>query len=276
MGNCIYCGQPAGFIKRSHKKCKKNHEYGKLEIIYLVSQTGSKGGDIGQLEAQIEQISKTSSIAEQNIKSLITTGWEKAVTLAFEDGILSEQEETSLVELKEYFSLSQELLDKNGAFTKIVKGSVLRDILEGKIPEKMTINGNIPFNIQKSEKLIWVFQNVDYYEEKTRTSYVGGSQGVSFRIAKGVYYRTGNFKGEKVQTSETIHADTGLFGVTNKHIYFAGSSKRFRIAYSKIVAFEPYSDGIGVQRDAATAKPQSFTTGDGWFTYNLITNLAQM
>jgi len=31
-----------------------------------------------------------------------------------------------------------------------------------------------------------------------------------------------------------------------------------------------------VQRDAQTAKAQSFQTGDGWFTYNLITNLAQM
>jgi hypothetical protein len=93
---------------------------------------------------------------------------------------------------------------------------------------------------------------------------------VSIRIAKGLYYRTGAFKGERVQTS-----DTGPLSVTNKHIYFAGPSKRFRIAYNKIVAFEPFSDGIGVQRDAQTARPQLFATGDGWFTYNLITNLAQ-
>ncbi len=123
---------------------------------------------------------------------------------------------------------------------------------------------------------MWVFQNVDYYEEKIRTRYVGGFQGVSIRIAKGLYYRTSAFKGERVQTSQTIHADIGLLGVTNKHIYFEGPSKRFRINYNKIVSFEPFSDGIGVQRDAQTAKPQSFSTGDGWFTYNLITNLAQM
>lgn len=140
----------------------------------------------------------------------------------------------------------------------------------------MKIDGGLPFNLQKSEKVVWVFQGVNYYEEKTRTRYVGGSHGVSVRIAKGLYYRTGAFKGERVQTSETVHANTGLLGVTNKHIYFAGPSKRFRIAYNKIVAFEPFSHGIGVQRDAQTAKPQSFLTGDGWFTYNLITNLAQM
>ena len=40
--------------------------------------------------------------------------------------------------------------------------------------------------------------------------------------------------------------------------------------------FEPYDDGFGIMRDAQTAKPQSFRTGDGWFAFNLATNLAQM
>lgn len=154
--------------------------------------------------------------------------------------------------------------------------TALRDLLNGSLPERMEFDGDLPFNLQKTEKMVWLFQNVDYYEQKTHTQYVGGSRGVSVRVAKGLYLRAGAFKGERVQTSETVHADTGLLGVTNKHIYFAGPSKRFRVAYSKIVAFEAYSDGIGIQRDAQTAKPQSFVTNDGWFTYNLITNLAQM
>lgn len=207
---------------------------------------------------------------------MVASGWEKAVDLAFDDGLLSEKEESALSELKEHFGLSQQILDRTGAYSKLVKGAVLRDIMNGNLPERMKIDGNLPFNLQKTEKVVWVFQNINYYEEKSRTRYVGGSQGVSIRIAKGLYYRAGSFKAERVQTSETIHADTGLLGVTDKHIYFAGPSKRFRIAYNKIVAFEPFSDGIGVQGDAQTAKPQSFQTGDGWFTYNLITNLAQM
>lgn len=67
-----------------------------------------------------------------------------------------------------------------------------------------------------------------------------------------------------------------MLGLSSKHIYFAGSHKRFRIRYDKIVSFEPYCDGVGLQRDAATAKPQAFKTGDGWFTYNLIRNLAHL
>lgn len=276
MGQCIYCEKPAGFLKKAHKECKQQHERGKSEVISLVGKIGAEGGDLHRLESSIEHVASTSFIDKDTLNSLVASGWERAVNIAFDDDLLSEEEESALSELKEHFSLPQQILDRNGAYSKLVKGAVLRDIMNGNLPERMKIDGGLPFNLQKSEKVVWVFQGVNYYEEKTRTRYVGGSQGVSVRIAKGLYYRTGAFKGERVQTSETVHADTGLLGVTNKHIYFAGPSKRFRIAYNKIVTFEPFSDGIGVQRDAQTAKPQSFQTGDGWFTYNLITNLAQM
>ena len=61
----------------------------------------------------------------------------------------------------------------------------------------------------------------------------------------------------------TVHADTGLLGLTTKHVHFAGSRKRFRVRYDKIVAFDSYEDGFGIMRDAQTAKPQAFRTGDG-------------
>jgi hypothetical protein len=36
---------------------------------------------------------------------------------------------------------------------------------------------------------------------------------------------------------------------------------------------DPYEDGIGLQKDGATAKPLIFKNIDGWFTYNAISNL---
>ena len=276
MGKCLYCGKPAGFLKSSHKDCKQKHEQGKSEIISMVSNMGAKGGDLLHLEGSIKQIASMSFINDESLKSIIVQGWEKAVDIAFDDNLLSEQEESSLGKIIEHFALSQQVLDKKGAYSRLVKGTVLRDIMEGNLPERMKVDGNLPFNLHKAEKIVWVFRDVNYYEQKNRTRYVGGSKGVSIRIAKGVYYRVGAFKGERVQTPETVHVDTGLLGVTNKHIYFAGPAKGFRIAYNKIVSFEPFFDGIGIQRDAQTAKPQSFQTGDGWFTYNLITNLAQL
>lgn len=42
-----------------------------------------------------------------------------------------------------------------------------------------------------------------------------------------------------------------------------------------VVPSDPCTDGNCAMRDAETAKPQEFRTGDGWFIYNLVTNLAQ-
>ncbi len=61
-----------------------------------------------------------------------------------------------------------------------------------------------------------------------------------------------------------------------KDIYFSGPKKKFRVRYDKIVDFDPYDDGFGIMKDNQTAKPQAFRTGDGWFSYNLAVNLAQM
>lgn len=276
MGNCKYCGKSAGFLSKAHKECEKKFNDGTNEIIMSIGKDCISGNDLNILENKIKEMASNSYISDNLIKNLIISGWENAVKRAFDDGILTEEEEKNIINMMDHFLLNRNVLDNNGAYTKVVKGAVLRDILNGKIPDRVRVDGELPFNFQKKEKLVWLFQKVDYYEQKVRHRYEGGMQGVSIRLAKGLYYRTGAFKGRRVETTETIHSDIGLFGVTDKHIYFAGSNKKFRVNYCKIVCFDPYSDGIGIQRDASTAKPQLFITGDGWFTYNLIMNLAQL
>lgn len=144
------------------------------------------------------------------------------------------------------------------------------------MPQNIVIEGSLPINFQKGENPVWLFPNSEYLEDRTKRHYVGASHGVSIRVMKGVYYRTSAFKGNAIERTERTHIDTGWVVPTNKNIYFAGPSKSLRVPYSKIVSFLPFSDGFGILRDTATAKPQIFVTGDGWFSYNLVTNLAQL
>jgi hypothetical protein len=173
------------------------------------------------------------------------------------------------------FGLGQAELDKRGTFTQLTKAAVLRDVFEGKIPDRVHVGG-VGINLQKGEKIAWVFPHAEYFTMKTYRTFVGRSQGVSIRVMKGVYYRTGSFQGRPVEHSQMVSLGGGPLVVTNKNLTFVGPTKAIRIPYGKVVAFEPYSDGIGIQRDAASAKPEIFKTGDGWFTYNLVTNLSQL
>ena len=80
--------------------------------------------------------------------------------------------------------------------------------------------------------------------------------------------RSGSWRWE-----ETVQQDTGLLGFSTKHICSSGPKKKFRVRYDRTLDFEPFSDGLGLMRNAQTAKPQSFRAGDGWFAYNLPVNL---
>ena len=207
---------------------------------------------------------------------LLIRAWETAVQGALEDGLLSLDEENALARYADYFSLTQQDLDRNGVQTSLVQAAVLRDVTQGIIPKRQRVNGAVPFNLMKSEQLVWVIQGVDYLETVVRRERRGSSQGLSIRVALGLYYRPSTFRSRPIEWEETVHADTGMLGLTTKHVYFARSRNRFRLRYDKIVAFEPFSDGSGIMRDAQTAKPQTFRTGDGWFAYNLAANLAQV
>lgn len=285
MGNCKYCSKPAGLFRHKHKECEAKYleekrqreqkiESDKKEILALAESVSLGQGRVEDLQDKIK--SASDSLDTFTSQRLLIEAWGRAVDKCLEDKILSADEEANLTAFLKTFSIIQGDADKNGAYTRVAQAAVLRDLVEGKIPERVKIQGNMPFNLKKDEKIVWLFKGVQYIEQKTRRQFVGGSQGVSIRIARGVYYRVGAFKGQPVERTESVHVDTGMLAVTDQHLYFGGSTKSFRVPYNKIVSFTPYSDGIGIQRDAASAKPQAFIVGDGWFVNNLVTNLSRV
>ncbi len=276
MGNCIYCNESAGFLRRKHKDCYRKNQEGVCQVTSLIDKYILSDDQLSSLEQEISSISPSHYLASQQIKNILSSVWENTVDKVLDDGVLTKEEEEKLVRFKEHFNLTQDELNKREGIIRLTKAAVLRDILEGKIPKRVIISDQNPFNLQKNETLIWVFSRTEYLEDRVVKQYAGRSTGVSIRIAKGIYYRTNEFKGYPVIHTEKRSIDIGSLGITNKHIYFVGSSKIFRVNLQKIVSFTPYDDGVGIQKDNATAKPQTFITGDGWFTYNLLCNLPQL
>ncbi len=228
------------------------------------------------LSNRISEIATGHYVSQDVVKNLVVKEWAKVLDEFLEDGILGEDQENRLTKVADEFHLEPENLNlESNAHTRAQQAHVLRNIMNGIFP-KIKIEGQMPVNLQKNEKIAWVFTAASYLEDKIRRSYVGSSKGISVRLAKGLYYRTGAFKGQPIERQERIHIDTGAVIITDKHLYFAGPNKSLRVPYKKIVSFLPFNDGIGFIRDAQTAKPQIFVTGYGWFAYNLVTNLAKL
>lgn len=276
MGNCRHCKKSAGWLRSVHKECAVKFEHGTKLIASLVADAIQHEESLTSFYDQAREVAKEHFLAEQDIEGLVVKGFGHAVDAALDDHLLSEAEEEHLGRTLQALELPHDKVAADGTLEKIRKGRVLRELVNGRLPDTIDYQGRLPFNFQKGERLVWHFEAVQYYEMKTKREFVGRSQGVSVRLARGVYYRTGSFRGNPVETTSFEHVDTGVFAFTNKHLYFSGAKKSFRIAYAKIVSFTPYSDGIGLHRDAASAKPQLFVTVDGWFTYNLAVNLSEL
>ena len=274
MGTCRHCGHSAGWFRSIHPACQQKHDDGWNQMISLTTDAARGAYDLDMLHKQLTSLAESSYIPDSQMRQAAVEGWERALAGFLEDRVFSAEEQAHLEAFANRFNLSEQDLDVNGASTRAAMAVGLRNIIEGKLPSWTNIQ--LPFNLQKSESLVWLFKDVKYYEERVKRSYVGRSQGVSIRIAKGMYYRIGSFRGNPIETTQMEYIDSGLLGITTHNIYFAGARKNLRIAYPKVVAFTPYSDGIGVHRDAVSARPQIFVTGEGWFIYNLITNLAQL
>jgi hypothetical protein len=276
MGDCKYCGKSAGFLRRQHKECAATHQTAADRLAVAIEQAFSLPEPPQSLAVLLAETAAHGYISAPEQRSLLVDGWAHALERFMGDGVLDESEESRLVVFMKRFNITRDELNKSHSFDRMVKAITLREVMHGEIPDRFTFNGNLPVNLQKGEKIVWAFPRTDYLEDKTRRVYVGRSAGVSVRIAKGVYYHTSAFKGQPVERTERQHVDVGWLVLTNKNLYFTGPLKSVRIPYQKIVSFQTFSDGLGLMRDAASAKPQVFVTGDGWFTYNLAANLAKL
>ena len=146
-------------------------------------------------------------------------------------------------------------INVTGAHTNVVQAAVICEVTQGIVPQRQRVNGAVPFNLMKSEQLVWVIQDVDYLETVVCRERHGSSQGLSIRVARSLYHRPNTFRSRPIKWEETVHADTGMLGLTTKHIYFAGRRMRFRVRYDRIVAFDPCEDGFGIMRNPDREAP---------------------
>lgn len=200
-------------------------------------------------DREIKQIAQTSFIDSATLNHEMCSAFDEAIEGYLNDGVINSEEEKIVARFIQYSGLSQTTLNANKSLEKVLQSKVLQDILAGNVPApRITIAGDFPFLLSKTEHLVWLFRNITLHQQKVQREYVGRSRGVSVRVMKGVYYRTGGFKGHPVETTVMQRVGTGSVCFTDKHIYFASPEKSLKIPYSKILSVESYSNGIGLQK----------------------------
>ncbi|MDB8962976.1 hypothetical protein PN569_08270 [Parabacteroides merdae] len=274
MGKCKYCGKDAGFFRSKHDECEAKFRSGLNQINSIVANCFVTNEDFYLKEREIKAIVANSCIDAISLENEYVKVFDQAVDRYLNDGIISTREEQMVARFLQFTGMQQARLNENKSLEKVLQSKVLEDILSGNKPKpRITIAGDFPFMLGKTENLIWLFRNITLHQQKVRREYVGRSSGVSVRIMKGVYYRTGGFKGHPVETTVMQRVGVGSVCLTDKNLYFSSPEKSLKIPYSKILSVESYSNGVGLQKDGVNDKPIFLENINSWFVYNVIANL---
>ncbi len=272
---CPFCGTSAGLFKREHADCRARHEKNVSEFERIAVAAATCTEPLSAARPELERLSSANPVLGSRTRELIVHSWGRAIDQLLAGQGVSREQELGLVAYADAFNMTEAEKEEGGALMNLAKALTLRDVMQGILKPREHVTGPLPFLLQKGELLLWLFNGVKLYHVEKHTHYEGRTHGLSVRLFRGVYYRAGGFKGVPVTETGNVLVATGVLGVMQEALYFAGQGHAFRIPFKKIVGLVPYSDGLGVQRDGEQAKPMTFVLDDGWFAYNLITNLTQ-
>ncbi len=104
--------------------------------------------------------------------------------------------------------------------------------------------------LQASEFCHWE-EPARLFEQRTRRVYVGGSQGVSIRLMRGVRYHVGAFAGAPIDTTYLSDAGEGTLHVTNQRVGFTGAQQSFAVPWKKVINLAGFADGLAIHRSGA-------------------------
>ena len=307
MGICRFCGQDTGWFgwfRNSHAACEALAKKGCHQIVERASAiadrlipTPDRREDrtwCAQLAVQIwaevaPQLDCVASEcrvpADDNHRARLQ-GWSKGTERVSLAEPISIGRVAALVAFYRAMGLSDEEIKRTAGFRAMSCSSLLWFVMVHGDPTPVASKDRHPFNLATGEIPLLLLPNVVYLKETVTTSYQGGHAGLSVRVAKGVYYHVGGFNGRRIQTASLKRADQGAMLLTTQNLYFGGAHTNFRIPYERVLSCRSYTDGIGLFRDSANAKPEVFSVIEagnavnahpitGWLLFNLVKFLAQ-
>jgi len=205
------------------------------ERLLAALQAGRPSEVSGELAA-FKASGAASALSPRERRKLGDRAFRAYAEAALADDVLTQEEEDTFDAVSEAVGIEDDWGDDRDLLFRLV----IAKANDGRLSEI-----EAPHVITKKNEVVHLETLAGLMKEVTLREFRGGSSGFSFRIAKGVRYRTGAFRGHSVVVGTQMQvADSGPLAVTSSRIVFLGSRKTVEIPYSKLVGLEVFSDGI--------------------------------
>jgi hypothetical protein len=228
-------------IFEATKAAWARHEHA-VAVHRMISQTISEGLREDQDAEQIARRVGELGASDKDLKEFGSTLVSTAVQLIRQEASMSPKEEQTLLVLADRCGVPEREVTK--ALSGLSKFRLVYDIDHGTLP---TVN--VPgLLLRKGETACWSEPAAIIEERVVSREYVGGSSGVSFRLAKGVHYRVGGFRGHVEAQKGMVPVSRGSLVLTNQRLIFQGDRKSFDVPWDKVLDIEFFGNGIRFAR----------------------------
>jgi len=228
---------------RQHLANKKRF---KLQLLDAV-----KDGSLAQEAMQrLDSLKSQLELTEADVSRFRVEAYLTAYSAAKQDGLVTREEDFELDRIQRYLGIADS--EVPGPKKELDHFRLLRDIQTGKLPN-VAVAGLV---LQKGETAHWTEPASLLEERVVNRRYVGGSSGVSFRIARGVSYHVGGFRGHMEADKKILPVSSGTLVITSKRLVFLGDNKSFNSRLDRLLDVHLFGDGIRV--DDSAGKPHTF------------------
>ncbi len=153
--------------------------------------------------------------------------------------ILTPTEEQHLLDWAQTQGITAD--DWGKKFRDLLDRMLIASVNNGRLPD---VTARCQVLLRKSE-VAHYFENASLMKEAKQRELRGGGSGISFRIAKGVAFRTGAFRARTVVIGTSLlQADGGTLTVTSLRTVFSGHRKTLDLPHAKLVHLNVYNDEI--------------------------------
>lgn len=246
QGLCGTCLQ----AQKKERENARNWYYG------LVRQAALGTVVVADVAADVVKWRAAAAMSPADLTNLNIQIWREAMESVVADDIVSQVEEDRLNSLGELIGVDY------------LTPTVLGPDLGGRLMIARINDGRLPvvavpkILLKKAETAHFEVQAAlmkEVIERETRGAYSGWS----FRVAKGVRFSTGGYRGKSVVVGTHLTvADTGALTLTSARAVYTGMRKTMELPYSKLLSVSVFNDGIQFQMSNRQSAPL-FRVPDG-------------
>jgi hypothetical protein len=275
MAKCIHCGRPAGLFRRYHAECRAKYDLAMTMIpaFFEKALNSSLAGD--RFDELLRNAAAASYIAPAQLRSLAISGIAAMTESTLADHLLTEAEEERIIEIADAVGLTLDAIPK--ADDKLIKANVLRELDAGRIPDRVTVVGDLPVELAADESVVWIFNQTKIYRSgRSKRREPARLPSTSPIAHLPLYYSATMLDADGGNPARLVEEAVGDLVVTTNQLLTVWRERQRSIPYAKIVGFRARRDGFLIARGGSQDSVVLFAVDDPWFAANLVARLLRL